>query len=141
MNDTPDGFWAANLKSLGEAWNAAFPTAIGQADKQVMARQLDAQISWVPVKIRWGQIELLASMNDGQMSLQLGSGGTLIQGQITLVVSKIRFGGKYPENNDEIEITVNGRWQPFHVTEVLGQFNDSDESLTLTCAPEDIDNG
>lgn len=137
----PTGYWGAVAKQNATSGLASLlPVGTAQqVDLGVTGRLLSSQINWAPVQIRWRSVAFTASFNDGQMSLQLGNGGVTSEGVVTVLTDKAPFGNTFPAQRDNLEISVNGEWLLFTITEVAGAQNTSDNSLTLTCQLEYAD--
>lgn len=134
----PTGYWGKVLKANKErGLHRILPKGtLIQSDVMAKARLLQAQIGWSPVFIMWENLQLVASISDGQFSLLLESGGTTNQGTITLTVNKLEFDTNYPAQQDSIMLKAGGQWLAFVVTDVDGYNDDNNPALTLTLQRE-----
>lgn len=141
LND-PTGFWGdVARENAANGLGSLLPTGTNIAvDRSIRSQILSNQIAWDAIECVWGKIRFLASVQDGQMLLVQEPGGTEYDGSITLVVNKDQFNGAFPQNDDTLEIKLpnaGSKFKAFSVTGVIGLFDTTDASLTITAVPED----
>lgn len=113
------------------------PDNPAQMGKEGLADILRGLIDYLPVTIRWEGRELTASLDNGQNSMDLESGGFIPNGAITLYLSKESFGnGDLPETDDEIAIISRGKWVTWLITSVSETFDEADPAVIIIAEGE-----
>jgi len=132
----PGGFFGAVLAQNNVSGIASLLPGgmVAQSDVAVKGRLLASQIAWTPCQTRWNGCDVQASLSDAQFLLVLEAGGDTQQGRVTLLVSKIAFGGfgkGLPTYEDTFEIQAGGVWHAFVIAEMVGQHDDNEPGLLL----------
>lgn len=132
----PEGFWQGILNESRVAGISSLLPGhtVIQSDVAVKSRLLRAQIGWMPCAARWEGCNIQVSLSDAQFALMLEAGGDTQQGQITVLLEKLQFGGfgkGLPAYGDTIDIQSGGVWHAFTISQILGQHDDNEPGLTV----------
>ncbi len=136
----PVGFWGGVLQDNDRRGIASIlpPGTLIQADLAIGNRLLQGQINWLSVQVRWNGLEFKASLDDGQATAPLESGGLGATGTVTLLFSKSLFptDGR-PKQQDTFQLLVGGKWKNFDVITISDGFDETDDGMIAYLEPED----
>lgn len=144
-NDPGGFFGAIRDRSRTEGIGSLLPGGtVVQSDVAVKGQLLTGQIAWTPAQARWNGCNLTVSLSDAQFALILEEGGDTQPGRITILVTKLQFGGfgkGLPDYGDTFNIQAGGAWHEFVIAEMVGQHDDNEPGLTLFLEKDQNDIG
>ena len=132
-------FWDGVKSKTKEGWNKIIPHNLPEMNKEVLADTLDGLIKFLPVTMLWEGREITVSLDNGDTTGDLVSGGILPTGSLTLYLSKSNLPENlYPVSHDTVELLQLNEWRPFSITSVSEPLDQSDPAIIITAEPDNI---
>ena len=132
-------FWDGVKSKTKAGWEKILPNNPPEMGQEGLADTLEGMVNFLPVKMRWMDREITVSLENGDTTGDLISGGIMPTGTIKLYFSKSKLSdNQYPEPNETVELLQMKKWQSFSIISVSEPFDQADPAIVLTVELDNV---